>query len=532
MMQTLSLRVANNRKFLPLGATIVLFAIMFVAGMLLYPAMRDGQSFFNLFVTTPFLLILVVGEGLVIISGGIDLSIGGVVALSTVVAAALIGAGWDPWLVFPLVLLMGVLFGGVMGLFITYLKVQPFIATLAGLWLARGLCYVISDGEIRIYHPLYRLLSGTRILIPGLADPVAKTGDYITVLVVVAFLVLAVGLFVAHFTRFGRTIYAMGGDNGKNEQSARLMGLRVDRTKVLVYTISGFCAALAGIAYSIYVGSGHGTHATGMELTVIAAVVIGGMALTGGEGYLIGGLFGVLITALIQSLLQFNGQLSSWWTSIVMGALMLVFIGVQSLLASWNARQLTAGRSGMAGRRSRRGPRRLWRDRRVIIGAVVVVAIIVTVQVVNAPNGSQAQGGAGGCQPQPIRQDRAAELMKAGAVITYERNGGANCVDELYAIYPDGRIEGDNGTQTIQKTATPEEVTALLGSLADLGWFTDDMYTTSHTPCGQCYSYFTSVAFQGKDKTVQAVDGGTDAPASYWLATARLSAMLPTFGSS
>ncbi len=180
--------------------------------------MRDGQSFFNLFITTPFLLILVVGEGLVIISGGIDLSVSGVVALTTVASAAMLRDGWDPSLVIPLMLLMGLLFGAVMGLFIAYLKVQPFIATLAGMWLARGLCYVISDSEIRIYDPFYKLLAGTRILIPGLADPVTKKGDYVTVLVVVALLVLAVGTYLAHYTKFGRTIYAMGGNNGANER--------------------------------------------------------------------------------------------------------------------------------------------------------------------------------------------------------------------------------------------------------------------------------------------------------------------------
>ena len=163
----------------------------------------------------------------------------------------------------PLMLLMGVRIGAMMGFFITYLKVQPFIATLAGMWFARGLCYVISDSEIRIHNPLYRLLAGTQILIPGLADPVTKTGDYVTILVVVALVVLAAGMYIAHYTRFGRTVYAMGGNNGANEQSARLMGLPVDRTKVKVYMLNGFCSALAGIAYSIYVGSGHGTHATG-----------------------------------------------------------------------------------------------------------------------------------------------------------------------------------------------------------------------------------------------------------------------------
>jgi len=493
--------------------------------------MRDAQSFFNLFVTTPYLLILVVGEGLVIISGGIDLSVSGVLALTTVASAALLRAGWEPVVVIPLMLAMGLMFGAVMGLFIAYLKVQPFIATLAGMWLARGLCYIISDSEIRIYHPFYKLLAGTRILIPGLSDPATKSGDYVTVSVVVALVMLAVGLYLAHLTRFGRTIYAIGGYNGRNEQSARLMGLPVDRTKVRVYMLSGFCAALAGIVYSIYVGSGHGTHATGMELTTIAAVVIGGMALTGGEGYLVGGLFGVLITALIQSLIQFNGQLSSWWTSIVIGGLMLVFIGVQSLLATLNTNQLAAGRpggggGGTAGARRRRRP---WRDRRVIVGAVVAIALIATLQTFGALNQGRGSGASPACAIKPSRQSQAAELMKAGAVITYERNGGSSCVDELYAVYPDGRIVGDNGTQTIEKTAAPADVQAQLGRISDLGWFTDNMFSTSHTPCAQCYTYFTGVAHGGQEKIVEAVDGGTDAPANYWLVSGMLSTFLPTF---
>jgi ribose/xylose/arabinose/galactoside ABC-type transport system permease subunit len=534
MMQSLSLRLANNRKFLPLGATIGLFALAFLGGMILFPAMRDGQSFFNLFITTPFLLILVVGEGLVIISGGIDLSVSGVLALTTVAAAALLRDGWDPWVVIVLMLAMGLVFGAVMGIFIAYLKVQPFIATLAGMWLARGLCYIISDSEVRIYNPLWRLLGGTKILIPGLADPVTKKGDYVTILVLIALTVLAVGLYIAHFTKFGRTIYSIGGNGGMNEQSARLMGLRVDRTKVQVYMLSGFCSALAGIVYSIYVGSGHGTHATGMELTAIAAVVIGGMALTGGEGYLIGGLFGVLITALIQSLIQFNGQLSSWWTSIVIGGLMLVFIGIQSLLASWNARQLSASRLGTTGTRSGMARRRRpWRDRRVLVGAVAVVAVLVGIQVVGGfgSGGSNGTGAATACQLKAFRQDRAAELMKAGAVIAYERNGGSACVDELYAIYPDGRMTADNGSLTAEKKASPEDVQALLGAIGDLGWFTDKIYSTSETQCGQCYTYYTTVSSNGQEKTVKAVDGGTATPANYWLVTSKLSAILPPLAS-
>jgi len=538
-MQALGARLSFNRKFMPLSATIGLFAIIYLLGVVSFPAMQDGQAFFNLIITQPFLLISVVGGTLVIISGGIDLSVSGVVALTTVAAAALLQAGWDAWLVIPLMLLMGITIGAVMGFFITYLKVQPFIATLAGMWFARGMCYIISDAEIRIYDPAWKLLAGTKILIPGLADPVTKKGDYLTVLVVVALAILAIGMYLAHYTHFGRTVYAMGGNNGANEQSARLMGLPVDRTKMLVYMLNGFCSALAGIAYSIYVGSGHGTHATGFELTVIAAVVIGGTALTGGEGYLLGSLFGVLITALIQSLIQFNGQLSSWWTSIVIGALMLVFIGVQSLLANLNTRQLARGRGGQSPGRSAPDKRRFgrWRDRRVVIGATVVVAVFLVGQVTGTirmvTGGDTTPGGqassAAGCELKPFRQDQLAALLDGGAALAYERNGGSRCVDELYAIYADGRISGDDGTQTIAGQASTADVEAMLASIEQLGWFTDNMYSTSHTPCGQCFTYFTGVSLNGQEKTIKAVDGGTDAPAGYWLVTGKLSSILPKF---
>jgi galactofuranose transport system permease protein len=531
--QSFGARIASKQRFLPLAATAILFAIAFIVGAAAFPGMRDGQAFFNLLVTTPFLLIAVVGQTFVIISGGIDLSVSGVIALTTVASAALIQDGWNPWVVMPLMLLMGIGIGGIMGFFITYLKVQPFIATLAGMWFARGLSYVISDSEIRIHDPIYRLLVGTRILIPGLADPVTKKGDYVTILVIVALVVLAAGMYIAQYTRFGRTVYAMGGGNGANEVSARLMGLPVNRTKMTVYMLNGFCSALAGIAYSIYVGSGHGGHALGFELTVIAAVVIGGTALTGGEGYVLGALFGVLITALIQSIIQFNGQLSSWWTSIVIGGLMLVFIGVQSLLATINTRQLTRARLG--GTRptttARRKPR--WRDRRVAIGAAAVVIVVLAAQALGViglgQGGTPAATGATGCTLKASRQDQAATLAQGGAAIVYERNGGGSCVDELYAIYPDGRITADNGTQTVDKQATAEDVATLLAAIEGLGWFTDDMYSTNHTPCGQCYTYFTGVTLNGKSKTVQAVDGGTDAPAKYWLVTGQLSAILPKF---
>ena len=215
---------------------------------------------------------------------------------------------------------------------------QPFIATLAGMWFARGMCFFISDDAIAITdNRIYTILGQTKILIPGLCDPVAQTGDHVSIFVVVAIVLLAVAMYVARYTRFGRTVYAIGGNEGRNETSAQLMGLPVQTTKLLVYTFNGFCSGLSGVALSVFVLSGHGLYANGVEMDVIAAVVMGGTMLTGGSGYVFGTLFGVLVFGITQTLIQFNGSLSSWWTRIVIGVLTLVFIGVQSLLSGRGA---------------------------------------------------------------------------------------------------------------------------------------------------------------------------------------------------
>jgi galactofuranose transport system permease protein len=534
MMQSISTAFNKNRRFLPLTATILLFCLAYALGAASYPGMRDAQVFITLFITTPFLLISAVGETFVIISGGIDLSVAGVVALTATASAALLRAGWNPWLVILLMLLMGMAIGAIMGGLITFMKVQPFIATLAGLWFTRGMCYIISDAEIRIHNNLYKLLAGTRIFIPGFSDVVARKGDFISPLVVLSVGVFLVALFIAHYTKFGRTIYSMGGNNGANEQSARLMGLPVDRTKVLVYTFNGLCSALAGIAYSIYVGSGHGTHAWGFEMTVIAAVVIGGTMLTGGEGYVFGTLFGVLITALIQTLIQFNGKLSSWWTSIAIGVLTLVFIGVQGLLNSLNNRQLAGG--GSFAFKAKKSPAELRRQYLMYggVGVTVIVAIVLVVLGVRARQARIASGTNGVATPQtctlkPFREDLAASFIKDGAVLTYERNGGIHCVDEVYAFYADGRIVADNGVKQLKKQVTPEQVEKLLADINNLGWFTNDMYSSHHTPCPQCFTYNTTVTYNGQTKTVQAVDGGTDAPSEYWIMSGEIIVLVPSF---
>jgi ribose/xylose/arabinose/galactoside ABC-type transport system permease subunit len=533
----LSNMLSNNRKFLPLTITILLFFMAYLVGAGFYDGMREPQVFLNLFRSSPFLLISAVGSTFVIISGGIDLSVSGVVALTSVASAALLRTGnWNPWVVMLLMVVMGMAMGAVMGAFITYLKVQPFIGTLAGMWFARGMCFFISDDAIAINNWTYTVLGQTKILIPGLSNPITKEGPYTSILVVVAVLVLAAGIYIAHYTRFGRTVYAMGGGSGANEQSARLMGLPVNRTKMLVYTLNGFCSALAGIAFSIYVSSGHGLYAQGFEMTVIAAVVIGGTLLTGGEGYVFGTLFGVLITGVIQTLIQFNGKLSSWWTNIMVGLLTLAFIGIQSLIAARKTRRL-AGKKRLIPAKEAEALR-ARRNRRWLIwgGAGAIVVIVLTGLLINrarnaantpVANGTQSSSAA--CEFKPFRHDQAASLVQTGAVITYERNGGSNCIDELYAIYPDGRIVGDDGTNKIEAQLTTADVDQLLSGIDTLGWYTNDMYNTWHTPCGQCFGYYTTVKYNDQEKTVKAVDGGTDAPSNYWRVVALINGVIPKF---
>lgn len=525
MLRKIEAFLLKNQRFLPVTATLLLFFIAYAAGAIAYPGMRNPQVFFNLFRNNSFLLISAIGMTFVILSGGIDLSVSGVVALTTVASAALLREGWNPWLVMVLMLLMGMALGAAMGAFITYMKVQPFIATLAGMWFARGMCFFISDDAIPINNRVYTILARTKILIPGLSDPVTQTGNYVSILVVVMMIVLGVAMYIAHYTPFGRTIYAIGG----NEQSARLMGLPVDKTKMLVYTLNGFCSALAGIALSITVSSGHGLYAQGFELTVIAAVVIGGTMLTGGQGYVFGTLVGVLVIAVIQTLIQFNGKLSSWWTSIVVGLLTLLFIGVQSLLAAQQARQ-RAGRKverpAALSTRQRLG----WAVGGVLAAVVVVAASFASLRALRGTAiipGGATQGVS--CERQPFRQDQAAVLVEEGAVIVYERNGGPHCVDELYAIYPDGRITADNGVTILEKLITPEEVDQLLEKIVGFGWFTHEMYNTWHVPCSQCYGYYITVTRDGETKTVKAVDGGTDAPAAYWQVVGAIHGVIPKF---
>ncbi len=316
------------QKFLPALATIVVFLAMFGVGSIHFQGFASWQVFLNLFVDNAFLLVVAVGMTFVIISGGIDLSVGSVVGLSTMVSAFLIEKQhWPAVPVMLVVLLIGATLGFLMGYVIHVFDIQPFIATLAGMFFARGLCYVISTDSISINNDTINWFAQTQVPLGG--------SLHVSPSVVIALIVVAAGIYVLHHTRFGRSVYAVGG----GEQSALLMGLAVSRTKIGVYTLSGFCAAVGGLLFTFYTGSGYDLTAVGMELDAIAAVVIGGTLLTGGAGYVVGTVFGVLIYGLIQTFINFDGTLSSWWTRIFIGTLLLIFILLQRLITSGRLRR-------------------------------------------------------------------------------------------------------------------------------------------------------------------------------------------------
>ena len=309
-----------DRRYTPVFGTLVVFAILLAVGGNRYENFLSGRVISNLFIGNSFLIVLAVGVTFVILTGGIDLSVGAVVALAGITAASLFQSGWPAVVVIPLVILSGSVLGLAVGLMVHVFEIQPFIATLAAMFFARGLSYVISLSSIPIADPAIVWLSSTRIPI----------GDswVITPSVIIALLVVAIAFYLLHHTQFGRTVYAIGG----GEHSAMLMGLPVARTKVLVYVISGTCAGIGGFLFAVYSRSGYSLTGVGMELDAIAAVVIGGTLLTGGSGFVLGSVLGVLVLGLIQTIITFEGTLSSWWTRIVIGVLLLAFVVLQRVL--------------------------------------------------------------------------------------------------------------------------------------------------------------------------------------------------------
>lgn len=317
-----------NARALPLYATILIFVVAYALAYSQFPNILSTRVIGNLLTDNAYLGIVAVGMTLVILSGGIDLSVGAVIAFSGVfIAVMLRDTGLHPLAVFAVLLALTTAFGAAMGFLIDRLAMPAFIVTLAGMFLARGAAYLLSVQSVPITHPFFGQLQGAYVLMPGKGR--------LTLIGVLMLAVFAVGMVIAHRTRFGTSVYALGG----GAQTARLMGVPQGRTTVLVYGFSGLMAGLSGIVFAVYTGSGYSLATVGTELTAIAAVVIGGTLLSGGSGYMFGTLVGVLTMGLIQTYIVFDGTLSSWRTKIVIGLLLLVFILLQKGLLTLSARR-------------------------------------------------------------------------------------------------------------------------------------------------------------------------------------------------
>ena len=315
-----------RRQNLPLLVTAVVFVVLFGAFSVAFKNFLSLRVVTNLFMNNAHVGIIAVGLTFVILSGGIDLSVGSVLAFTTIFVATLIGKfHFHPAAAIALALLAGTVFGAGQGLLIQRYQLPPFLVTLAGMFLARGLAFVVSAQERAIEHGFYQAVADLGLPLPG----AVMFGFTACVFV----LVLLAGLWLAHLTSFGRTVYAIGG----SETSALLMGLPVARTKVLLYALSGFCAALGGVVFTVQAQAGNPLNGLGLELDAIAAVVIGGTLLSGGVGQVAGTLLGVLIYGTILTAPDYLSGFDSSWQRIAIGGLLLVFILLQRFLSRVSA---------------------------------------------------------------------------------------------------------------------------------------------------------------------------------------------------
>ncbi|MBE5923997.1 MAG: sugar ABC transporter permease YjfF [Lachnospiraceae bacterium] len=348
-----SKNVKKNSKFMEwfggtsdtnllLTITIVVFFLMYIGAILFQgQGFLKPQTFFNILNANAALIITSCGMSIVMICGGIDISVGGVVALVSMSCAvyldfkggSIIGA-------IGIALGIGLLFGLVQGFLVAYLDIQPFIVTLAGMFFARGMTTIVHTAPFNVENESFVKLKDTRVVVPGFGS-VNKLGNYVNAYVeigvVVAILVVIILFVTLRWTKLGRSFYAVGG----NSQSALMLGINVKRTKFISHLICGLLAGVAGFVYFMHVGSGSASHASGMEMNAIASSIIGGTMLTGGVGNIIGTLFGVLSLATIQNIVSSAGLDQAWWTGITIAAMLCLFLVIQSVVMAKKKKLLT-----------------------------------------------------------------------------------------------------------------------------------------------------------------------------------------------
>ncbi len=325
-----------------LTITIVVFFLMYIGAILFQgQGFLKPQTFFNILNANSALIITSCGMSIVMICGGIDISVGGVVALVSMSCAVYLDFhGGSIAGAIGIALLIGLAFGVVQGFLVAYLDIQPFIVTLAGMFFARGMTTIVHTAPFNVENEAFVKLKDTRVVVPGFGS-VNKLGNYVNAYVeigvIVALLVVIILFITLRWTKLGRSFYAVGG----NSQSALMLGINVKRTKFISHLICGLLAGIAGFAYFLHVGSGSASHAMGMEMNAIASSIIGGTMLTGGVGNIIGTLFGVLSLATIQNIVSSAGLDQAWWTGITIAAMLCLFLVIQSVVMAKKKKLLT-----------------------------------------------------------------------------------------------------------------------------------------------------------------------------------------------
>ena len=316
-----------------LTITIVVFFLMYIGAMIFQGGgFLKPQTFFNILNANAALIITSCGLSLVMITGSIDISVGGVVALVSMCCAVYLDyMGGNVFVSLLIALGIGLAFGLIQGFLIAYLDIQPFIVTLAGMFFARGMTTIVHTNPFNVENEAFVALKNTRVSVPGMGS-VNKLGNYVPAYVeigvVVALIIVIILFVVLRWTKLGRSFYAVGG----NKQSALMLGINVKRTKFLSHLICGILAGIGGYVYFLHVGSGAASHASGMEMNAIASSIVGGTMLTGGVGNIIGTFFGVLSLSTIQNIVSSAGLDQAWWTGITIAAMLCLFLVIQSVV--------------------------------------------------------------------------------------------------------------------------------------------------------------------------------------------------------
>lgn len=313
--------------------TIAVFLVMYISAVVfLGSGFTKPQTFFNILNDNAALIILSCGMSIVMITGGIDISVGTVTALVCMSCAVHLDHNGGSVLTAMLLALgIGVAFGLVQGYLVAYLDIQPFIVTLAGMFFAKGMTTIVNSTQFNVQHEAFQNLKAVRVYVPGMGS-VNKLGKYVPAYVepgvLVAIAVVIVLFVLLRWSKTGRNFYAVGG----NLHSANMLGINVKRTKFIAHLLCSVLAGIGGFVYFMHVGSGSASHASGAEMNAIASSIIGGTMLSGGVGNIAGTFFGVLSLSTIKNIVSSLGLDEAWWTNITVAAMICLFLVVQSIV--------------------------------------------------------------------------------------------------------------------------------------------------------------------------------------------------------